>query len=115
MAKEEKARSAGGRPVGSVSKQSSKQRALKLKILAYIEPHVAEAMDVMLEVMRDTNVNGQTRITAAKFITTQAQELIEKILTPEKDDGSDESDEVKAQVVEMKPRLSLTVQPSKQD
>lgn len=112
MAKEEKARGAGGRPVGSVSKQSSKQRALKLKILAYVEPHIAEAMDVMIEVMRDKSEKGQTRITAAKFVTEKAQELIEKILTPEKDDGSDDSEE-KAEVVEMKPRLSLTVPPKK--
>lgn len=115
MAKSPEDRKPGGRPLGSVSRQSSKQRALKLKILAYVEPHIAEAMDVMIEVMRNKEEKGQTRIQAAKFVTEKAQELIEKILTPEKDDGSDDSDEVKAEVVEMKPRLSLTVQPPKKD
>lgn len=112
MAKSPEERKPGGRPKGSVCRQSSKQRALKLKVLAYIEPHIAEAMDVMLEVMRDKNEKGQTRITAAKFVTEKAQELIEKILTPE-DDGTSEDSEEKAEVVEMKPRLSLTVPPKK--
>ena len=112
MAKAPEDRKPGGRPKGSVSRQSSKQRALKLKILTYIEPHIAEAMDVMLEVMRDPTEKGQTRITAAKFVTEKAQELIEKILTPEDDGTSEDSDE-KAEVVEMKPRLSLTVAPKK--
>lgn len=113
MAKLPEERKAGGRPKGSVSRQSSKQRALKLKILTYIEPHIAEAMDVMIEVMRDPNEKGQTRITAAKFVTEKAQELIEKILTPE-DDGTSEDSEEKAEVVDIKPRLSLTV-PTKKD
>jgi hypothetical protein len=62
--------------------------------------------------MRDPTEKGQTRITAAKFVTEKAQELIEKILTPEDDGTSEDSDE-KAEVVEMKPRLSLTVAPKK--
>jgi len=112
MAKLPEERKAGGRPKGSVSRQSSKQRALKLKILAFVEPHIAEAMDVMIEVMRDKNEKGQTRLIAAKFVTEKAQELIEKILTPE-DDGTSEDSEEKAEVVDIKPRLSLTVPPKK--
>lgn len=104
----------GGRPVGSVSRLTSKQTKLKNAVLRYMEEHIADAMDVLVTIMKDESVNAQTRVTSAKYVVDKSSELIEKILTPEKDDGASEDSEEKAEVVDIKPRLSLTV-PTKKD
>ena len=100
-----------GRPVGSTSKLSAKQSKLKKLLLSELEPHVAEAMQVMLTVMRSEQEKGQTRMLAAKYVLDQTQELIEKILTPEKDgtESDDDEENKSAEVLEMKPKLRLTV------
>lgn len=79
-----------------------------------MEEHIADAMDVLVTIMKDEGVNAQTRVTSAKYVVDKSSELIEKILTPEKDDGTSEDSEEKAEVVDIKPRLSLTV-PTKKD
>lgn len=66
-----------------------------------------------MEVMRDKNEKGQTRIAAARHVSDRAYELVNDILTPEKNSQEVEDSEEKAEVVEMKPRLSLTVPPKK--
>lgn len=113
MAKSPEDRKRGGRPLGSTSRLSSKQTKLKNAVLRYMEDHIADAMEVLVAIMKDENANAQTRVTSAKYVVDKSSELIEKILTPEKDDGSDDNEEAKAEVVEMKPRLSLTVPPKK--
>ncbi len=109
----DKPKSKGGRPLGSTSNLSSRQRKLKSLLLQAYEPFVSEAIEVCLEVMRNPEEKGQTRIAAAKHITDRAYELVNEILTPEKSDGTSEDSDEKAEVVEMKPRLSLTVAPKK--
>jgi len=109
----DKPKSKGGRPVGSTSNLSSRQRKLKSLLLQAYEPFVSEAIEVCLEVMRDKNEKGQTRIAAARHISDRAYELVNEILTPEKSDNNSEDSDEKAEVVEMKPRLSLTVAPKK--
>lgn len=113
MAKSPEEKKKGGRPVGSVSRLSSKQTKLKNAVLRYMEDHIADAMEVLVSIMKDETANAQTRVTSAKYVVDKSSELIEKILTPEKDDGTSEDSEEKAEVVEMKPRLSLTVPPKK--
>jgi len=113
MAKEEKVKGVGGRPKGSVSKQSSRQRALKNYVLKHLDSHVEEAIGVLVEIMRNKDANPQTRVTAAKYVADKTAELISDILKPE-DDGTSEDSEEKAEVVDIKPRLSLTV-PTKKD
>ena len=100
-----------GRPVGSTSKLSAKQRALKKQFLSIMDEYTAEAVAVMVEVMRDKQERGQPRVTAALFLCEKTQELIEKILTPEKDgtESDDDEENKSAEVLEMKPKLRLTV------
>ena len=111
MSTEQKEKRRAGRPQGSTCKLSSKQRALKKLLLSELEPHVAEAMQVMLTVMRDSEEKGQTRMLAAKYVLDQTQALVEKILTPEKDgtESDDDEENKSAEVLEMKPKLRLTV------
>ena len=113
MSKAPEERKRGGRPLGSTSNLSSRQRKLKSLLLQAYEPFVSEAIEVCLEVMRNPEEKGQTRIAAAKHITDRAYELVNEILTPEKNTQDVEDSEEKAQVVEIKPRLSLTVPPKK--
>lgn len=113
MSKAPEERKKGGRPLGSTSNLSSRQRKLKSLLLQAYEPFVAEAIEVCLEVMRDKNEKGQTRIAAARHVSDRAYELVNDILTPEKNTQDVEDSEEKAEVVEMKPRLSLTVPPKK--
>ena len=48
---------------------------------------------------------------AAKYVLDQTQALVEKILTPEKDgtESDDDEENKSAEVLEMKPKLRLTV------
>ena len=90
-------KSIGGRPPGTKSAKSLRQRKLK-SVLDYLDPIVAKAVNKASQILdadlTSTSVSATTQLQAAKLIIDKAIELNNDVYTKEKDQLDDpEEDE----------------------
>lgn len=106
-------KSIGGRPPGTKSAKSLRQRKLK-SVLDYLDPIVAKAVNKASQILdadlTSTSVSATTQLQAAKLIIDKAIELNNDVYTKEKDQLDDpEEDEQPKDVAPTQARFSTKV------
>lgn len=109
------------RPKGSTSKVTVRQTKLK-SLLMELQPYFSDAILTAVELMKsDTDKVAPTvKLQASKLVIEKVVDLINEAYGVDKQGNqvnrpNAEEDEGPGEIVEFKPRLSLTVQPPKKD
>lgn len=112
------------RPKGSTSKVTVRQTKLKA-LLQELQPHFSDAILTAVELMKAENSSGDkievaptVRLQASKLVIEKVVDLMNEAYGVDKQGNqvnrpNADDDEGPGEVVEFKPRLSLTVPPKK--